>query len=432
MQVLRTLTGGAVAQNSIATLIVRGSVVAVRVVVLYFVARRSEVEVFGYIGIALSLAEIGKVVADFGLDTLSVREYALAGPSVRRSELIRLVAANKVVLGILIALMLAALLLIQVPGNLFATTLVVLAVGFGAQWSSWSISFFQADMRMAKLVPKAVFTSVTISALLTVVLLLEAPLIYLVALIPLHEAVNAWLFSRGMLMENRHHGVHISLSIGKSIALLKRGAPIAAASILAIMYGRFDVLGLSMLSNQEQVGLYNIAARVTEPVIFVASAVTMSTYGLLAKRLNGNAGDTRKLITLMLLGMVIIGLLFGILAAGVGSWAFGGPLSEYSNAQYALWALAASLAFRTVSMALSTIAYAQGRSTIITRVALANFVVILVLSLSLARPLGATGAALAVLVGEAFNAVLQLVMVKPFSADATRLVMSVVEAKDPR
>src|SRR5204862_1744400 len=64
--------------NTAALVVLRGSNLALRLGLLFLIARAVLPPEFGRLVLALSVAELGKVLADFGMDTLAIREYALA------------------------------------------------------------------------------------------------------------------------------------------------------------------------------------------------------------------------------------------------------------------------------------------------------------------------------------------------------------------
>src|SRR5689334_427044 len=64
--------------NTTALMLLRGSNLAVRLGLLFLIARAVQPAEFGRLVLALSAAEVCKVLADFGMDTLAIREYALA------------------------------------------------------------------------------------------------------------------------------------------------------------------------------------------------------------------------------------------------------------------------------------------------------------------------------------------------------------------
>src|SRR5437867_3095413 len=84
---------------SVATIIVRASSLGVRVICLLMLASAVSPELFGTVAVAMSVVEITRAFFDFGLDTLSIREYALATDSDAEGKSLAHFAACKVICG---------------------------------------------------------------------------------------------------------------------------------------------------------------------------------------------------------------------------------------------------------------------------------------------------------------------------------------------
>lgn len=85
---LRGLLARPVLANSVALVALRATNLLARLLLLFAIARQVTPTAFGTVVLVMSVAEIGKVLADFGLDTLAIREYSAAAPppaSPRRS-----------------------------------------------------------------------------------------------------------------------------------------------------------------------------------------------------------------------------------------------------------------------------------------------------------------------------------------------------------
>ncbi len=65
--------------------------------------------------------------------------------------------------------------------------------------------------------------------------------------------------------------------------LLKEAIPIAIASVFTIIYFRIDVIMLSFLRGDAEVGLYSAAYRLTDALVFLPTVLTTSTFPLMSK-----------------------------------------------------------------------------------------------------------------------------------------------------
>jgi len=65
--------------------------------------------------------------------------------------------------------------------------------------------------------------------------------------------------------------------------LIKEAIPIAVASVFTVVYFRIDVLMLSFLRGDAEVGFYSAAYRLTDALVFLPAAFTTSTFPLMSK-----------------------------------------------------------------------------------------------------------------------------------------------------
>ncbi len=81
--------------NSIAVLLLRGTTIFSRIAALFVIAKLTNNSTFGMVSVAVAIAEIGKVAADFGTDTLSLKEYAIENDPIRQGQFAQTVAQTK-------------------------------------------------------------------------------------------------------------------------------------------------------------------------------------------------------------------------------------------------------------------------------------------------------------------------------------------------
>jgi len=79
--------------------------------------------------------------------------------------------------------------------------------------------------------------------------------------------------------------VKVSFNIDLTLIkqLLKEAIPIAIASVFTVVYFKIDVLMLSFLRGDAEVGFYSAAYRLTDALVFLPSAFTTSTFPLMSK-----------------------------------------------------------------------------------------------------------------------------------------------------
>lgn len=78
--------------------------------------------------------------------------------------------------------------------------------------------------------------------------------------------------------------------------LLKESLPLAFASVFLIIYFRIDVVMLSLMKGDADVGVYSSAYRITESFIFLPSTLMVSIFPLLSKYHSGILGNKGTLL----------------------------------------------------------------------------------------------------------------------------------------
>src|SRR3989442_4137859 len=103
--------------NTMATLALRGTTIGARLVVLFIIAHFASPAEFGIVTFSLAIVEIAKAVADFGVDTFAVREFAVTQERDSQRLLASTILKTKLACGALVYLVvvIAFLLLSRSP-----------------------------------------------------------------------------------------------------------------------------------------------------------------------------------------------------------------------------------------------------------------------------------------------------------------------------
>jgi O-antigen/teichoic acid export membrane protein len=411
MMGLRALVGRQMFANSVNTLVVRGSIVGLRLLIIFFVARVTEPATFGFVALCMSLSEIGRILSDFGVDALSVRDYAIADSDATRSHIAARTAKSKALLGVLVLVVLSAYLMMYYPDRAIVVGLLVIVTGVVSLWGSWSTSFFQAQQEMQTLLMPAIFSSLAIAATTVVLVAFSAPYWWLLALMPLHELVNGAIFARKF---SQTLPKTVSSTPWRSVGnMLQRSLPIAVTSFISTLYGRLDVLVLGWLATREAVGHYGLAARLTEPLVFVAGAFAVSSYGHLSVALSGVDVTSRSAMTRKtVIGFGLGGITSAIAtAAGVFVliWKF---LPQFQGALPAAVVFSLSLVFRMLNFGLGSVANASGAYHFATLTTTVSLICVVSMSWFLVPHYQAVGAAIALVACEFLNSLLLFILLR--------------------
>lgn len=405
--------------NSTALIALRATNLLARLALLFAIAHVVPPATFGLVVFALSVTEIAKVAADFGMDTLAIREYAAETGRETHARFAAALAAGKLLFGLVVYALLAGWFVWKGPREQAAIGLLVGATVPTALLISYSLDWFQARLRIGRVfVPVAALNSLfAIAAVLLVPRLHDLRL--QAALFPALELASGlvlllWLRREDLLGRPL-------LAFARVLPLAAQALPIAATGLLIMFYSRLDVLVLSSRLGPAEVGHYGIAYRLTEPVQIAAAAFGLSVFSRFAGWFRDPARRSLRRPALRYgLATLAYGvgcaLVLGLLAPPVlHRW-----FADYVPAVPVLRVLAAGLVFRSLNATLAAILQGSGRFRLLTGIAAWNLLAVFgTLTLFVGR-FGAPGAALALLVVEGLNTLIQLVLVARVLAEHER------------
>jgi O-antigen/teichoic acid export membrane protein len=394
--------------NAFAIVVVRGTTMATRLLVLFLIARHVEPKIFGVISLVLAIVEISKCLADFGADTIAVREFAVRS-QVEQKDFARILSVTKFVTISIVSTLYLLLCVVLRQYDLVLCSILGILIATGL-WGNIYFDYFQAQLKIKLVVLPTVFSNIITIILSFGLLYLNAPIVAILAILPIFDGINACFFARYFNRElgaNRRH-----VSVAEVLKLLQKCLPVAGTLIISILYTRLDVLILSAFLTAEALGYYGVAFRITEPFMMIAGAFSASSYSYLSVAIANGRDDIPSLVKKYGTSVAAYGavscMLLALLAPVIIRW----TLPSYVAATPILLVLAVALLFRVVNGYLTSVIHAYGRFFWITRAAVFNLVLIGGLLLIFVPTMGAVGAAVSLLVGEMINSAVQLVLVK--------------------
>lgn len=298
---------------------------AVNLVVSVLIARHLGPAQFGQLSYAIALTSLLAIVGTLGLNRISVRELVECGADVeRRLNLLSNVYALRCFVGA--GLTLLCLVLAWALGNSAPVIVAILAPTLMFRPADTVELYFQSQTQ-AKNTTKArtaAFLAVTVIRLL--LLKWNAGLTAFAIVATLEVVLGAlaliWIYHRAG-MSFRWHGLDKALMK----RLLKESWPEIIAGFSGLLFMRMDQLMLEHMAGAAQVGMFAVAARLSESWFFVPSAIVASTFpSIVRERERNHALYLRRISQLMvaltglsytaalatgLLSGPIIGLLYG-------------------------------------------------------------------------------------------------------------------------
>jgi O-antigen/teichoic acid export membrane protein len=269
------VTARQIAWNTASQVVARVAAMAIGLATLVVVTRYLGVRTYGNLVAITVYVSVFGVFFDLGVSTIVLRQLAqrLASPS----ELIGKVLMLRLALAVVVTV-LAGLLAFPIYGGasnqqIRIGILIALPMILAGAVASTVSTFFQAELKMARLAGVEVATQAVALGLVVLFVALDAGFYSILV-----ATVAATLFNAAFALALFRVRVPIRLGIDVALwrRLLVQALPIGVALILNVIYFRLDAFLLSVLKGSRDVGIYGIAFRFSEmltpfPLFFVSS-----------------------------------------------------------------------------------------------------------------------------------------------------------------
>jgi O-antigen/teichoic acid export membrane protein len=396
-------------RNTGATVLIRGGSGIARILLLLLIARRFGPEDFGRLALVLSLVEIVRVIADFGIDVVTIRRFSvnrlLSEKLLGNALSLKLISAT---LGYISCIVIYWLLfqdnegvrLVFIVGTLLYASLLLNAF----------VSYFQANLAMPSIVISSVASTLSYISLALCGLTFHWSLLSFALIIPACELINLLITAS---IYRKIAFVRLRFDKRIILSLITESAPVAAGAIAVVLYLRLDNLLVGLFLNEASVGIYSAGYRFTEPFMLIFTSLSLSIYASLSRSGKGDESTQvgRNLFRIL---ATVIGL--SMAAAFLLSFFAARLMSlispEYVNAVAVLQVLSISIVFKALNAQLTAVIYSRGRFSVITVIAIINLVIFISLSLLMIPKYGIIGAAIAVTATEGLNTVMQVICVR--------------------
>lgn len=309
-------------------------------VLVVVVARGLGTRQYGYFAFALAFVPLFLQLARWGLDTATVRQ--LADDPERLSPVVVNAGVLRVVLAAVASLAAVAVAVLMVDGGTARTAVAVLGGAlFVDELTTYLTVVFQAFERMRLTAVVLIVNRVTSTLLAVAVVGAGGGLVAVCATYGLGSlvalAAAAVLFARGFGPLDRH-----DLRSGALRSLLREGAPYGIASSLNMAVFRVDTLLLQAILGAVSVGMYGVAYRFFEPLLFVTWSVASAVFPRLVKERDRPAEG--RTFELALAAVLVFYLPIAVGAPFAAEWAVRGAFSDryLPAASAATWLLAAT------------------------------------------------------------------------------------------
>lgn len=275
-------------------------------------ARHLGVEYFGKYNFVITYLMMFGFVASFGLEPVVIRETSrdpsLIDKIMDNSILIRFVTS---VIAILLAIIFIKIM--KFPAD--ATFYVILTSGvlLFQGLSSLVESLFQSQLKMEYTAVSWILSKIIFGLLVLLVILQEGGLIGIFLAYFASEVSRTFI---SFIYSKKFSNFSFNLEIKVCKNLVKESLPFVLGYGLFVLYNRFDILMLSKMQGDLAVGFYSAAYKLTEPLLFLPSALATTLMPVMANlfvrdkdKLNYTYNLGTKYIFMLMLPITIGGFL---------------------------------------------------------------------------------------------------------------------------
>jgi len=351
------------------------------------------VDEFGRYGTVMALVAIVQGVTDAGLTMTGTREMSLVHGDERR-RLLSHVLGLRIVLtgaGILVAVLFAAAVGYDselVAGTALAGVGVFLFSVQGAMLLPLAVEMRNGTLGLSEIIRQALMVIGWV-----LLILVGAGLD---AFFAIQIAVGILLLAITPFLVGRHHVVRPRWDRQELRTLTAIGLPIAIAGVVAVIYYRVLTVIVSLVSTDEQSGLFVSASRVFEVAYAVPLILVTVILPVLTLAARDDESRLRYVMQRMTEAMSLAGIVVGLVVVGAAETIIvllGGE--EYREAAPVLQAFGIALVSMFTGSAWSPVLIATGRQKLLAMASLVGLVVVVVLGFALAPGMGAEGAGIA-------------------------------------
>jgi O-antigen/teichoic acid export membrane protein len=299
-----------------------------------WVARYLGPEQFGLFSYAQSFVGLFSAIATLGLNQIVVRE--LVRDENRKYELIG-TAFWLIVMGAVATLVILAIA-VNFTSNDQYTNLLIFIIASSTIFQSFNvIDFYFQSKVISKYVVYANTLSLFISSIAKIVLIInEASLIYFAWVVLFDSFILAMGFIYYFLKKNSKFKVkYMKFRKNTALGLLKDSWPLILSGVAVMVYMRIDQIMLKEMLDNNAVGIYASAIRLSEAWYFIPTVILTSLFPAIikAKQRSEKLYNDRiqKLYGLLVWMAIIMSIIITFIGKPIILLLFGEPYSEASS-----------------------------------------------------------------------------------------------------
>lgn len=392
-------------RNSAAIVVAKGTLSAIRIGFLLWVAKQSSPDDFGRMALCFAIVEILRVVTDFGTENLFLRNLARADSHTQCTALLaRFGVFRAAALGIGVPLYgLAVVAILHGPLRDVDFLPVLLLLTSGA--TGYAFTYYQSKMQMGS-AARIVLRVTVLTMLVVLAVRPEQIALQLLMLVAFELAIATALLASvtaDASLAWKDVAEHASLFTMRAVA--RESMPLAMVALLVVAYTRLDVLVIGPIAGPIALGLYSYAYRVSEPFRFIGAAADSTLYSYVSAHLDvpGKGVQISRMFGIVVTYSTVLAIA-AVLTGGFLVWL---GYSQYRAAMPTVVVLGGALFVRCINGFLVALLYARAQYTAVLRIALCNALAMAAIIYPSVAAFGILGAAAALLLVEVLNCLLQ-------------------------
>ena len=360
--------------------------------VIIYLARYLGTVGFGKYNFVFAYLSFFGIITDLGLQTILVREMSrdasITPKLIGNAFIIRLILTIfAVVLSIVV------ITLMSYPADTTSYIYIATFTIFFISFSDFYATIFQANLRMEyKMIAKLSF-KVLSAALIFWIIFSHGTLMQVMIVLVFSEMIKtliSYSFSRKFVKPR------FEIDFGLWKYLFKESLPLALTVVIWIIYYRIDVVMLSIMQGDAQVGIYSAAYKLSEPLSLIPSALMVSLFPIMSASFKTSEERLIKSYKLAIRYLLII-----MLPIAVGTTIIADKIifliyrAEFVGSATALQMLIWALVFTSASFVLTNLLVSIGKQKLYTASMAICAVVNVTLNFILIPTLSYNGAAIA-------------------------------------
>lgn len=260
--------------------------------VMILVARNLGPESFGDLNYLLAIFAFLAPITALGLNSIITRELLL-----RVNDEVRILGTSitiRIIGGTIALIIIVGLIKFSSLSKGFDLELLVLAIANIFTAAYIFDFYFQAHLRNHQVVK----TRLTVLAITSIIRLSGVYYDQSLNFFVWVAAIEVLLISLGFSIyyyKNTKNLFHLKASIKEGNSLLKKSGWLIFSGVAAIVYLKVDQIMLGLLGTSSEVGIYAVAARLSEAWYFIPTAIVISFFPKLIKMKNNTPNYTMQL-----------------------------------------------------------------------------------------------------------------------------------------